>query len=154
MKILKTLSVLIISVVLFTSCGDKKESSSKSEKSTTQSSNENTSPKAKFAFEETEFDFGDITEGDVVTHIFKYKNEGEVPLTITNVQVTCGCTAPNWDRKPLAPGETSDLKVTFNSRGKKGKQIKKITILANVEDGMDAVVIKTKVNPKDQAQTM
>ncbi|ANQ50487.1 DUF1573 domain-containing protein [Flammeovirga sp. MY04] len=156
MKILKTLSVFIISAVLFISCGEKKESNSQSAEkgSTAQASNENAAPKAKFDFEETEFDFGDINEGDVVTHVFKYKNVGEVPLQITNVQVSCGCTAPNWDKTPLAPGESSELQVTFNSRGKRGKQIKKITILANVEDGMDAVVIKTKVAPKDQPQAM
>ncbi|NLR92772.1 MULTISPECIES: DUF1573 domain-containing protein [Flammeovirga] len=155
MKLLKSLSVLLISMVCFISCGEKAKKTENNQSSVSvTNSNEKSGPLAKIKFNEKEYDFGTITEGDKVTHIFKYKNVGEVPLTITNVKTTCGCTAPNWDRKPLAPGEESELTVTFNSSHKKGRQVKKITLYANVEDGLDAVIIKTMVNPKEEAKTM
>ncbi|KXX68053.1 hypothetical protein AVL50_23845 [Flammeovirga sp. SJP92] len=139
-------------------CGEKKSESSATAESTkvevVQGTVAPTGPVAKFQFEEKEFDFGEITEGDKVTHVFNYKNTGEVPLLITNVRTTCGCTAPNWSKEPLAPGETAELTVSFNSAHKKGTQVKRVTISANVEDGMDVVTIRAKVNPKEEKATM
>lgn len=154
MKYLKSLSIFLLAITMI-ACGEKNaESSSQETVNSEVSTTGPNAPIAKFQFEEKEFDFGEITEGDKVTHIFKYKNVGEVPLTITNVRTTCGCTAPDWVREPLAPGETADLTVTFNSAHKKGTQVKRITISANVEDGMDIVTIRTKVNPKEEKATM
>ncbi len=102
---------------------------------------------AKFEFQETQFQFGDITAGDVVEHTFKFKNVGAVPLVITNTQVTCGCTTPSYTKEPVAPGEMGELQVKFNSTGKSGNQNKVVTISANVEGGQDRVSILTNVKP-------
>lgn len=159
MKLLKALSVLAL-VSLMIACGEKKSESSTTAESTktkieaVKNTSAPTGPVAKFNFTEKEFDFGEITEGDKVTHVFNYTNTGEVPLTITNVRTTCGCTAPNWSREPLAPGESAELTVTFNSAHKKGTQVKRVTISANVEDGMDVVTIRAKVNPKEEKASM
>ncbi|AZQ64195.1 DUF1573 domain-containing protein [Flammeovirga pectinis] len=157
MKLIKSLSILVVMATMLISCGEEKKSSSTEKSaavSTASTTKASTGPLAKFNFEEKEFNFGEITEGDKVTHVFNYTNQGEVPLTITNVRTTCGCTAPDWDRKPLAPGETAKLTVTFNSAHKKGTQVKRVTIQANVEDGMDVVTIRAKVNPKAEKGTM
>ncbi|NME69385.1 DUF1573 domain-containing protein [Flammeovirga aprica] len=160
MKFLNALSVLVLASLMI-ACGEQKSETSatvatqpaaKVEVAKTPQAPKG--PLAKFEFTEKEYDFGEITEGDKVTHVFNYKNTGEVPLTITNVRTTCGCTAPNWDRTPLAPGESAELTVSFNSQNKKGTQVKRITISANVEDGMDVVTIKAKVNPKAENATM
>ncbi len=86
---------------------------------------------ASFQFEELEYDFGTIKEGDKVEHIFKFKNNSSNPLIIENARGSCGCTVPEWSRSPIAPGETSEIKVVFNSKGKKGANTKTITITAN-----------------------
>ncbi|MBD0403371.1 MULTISPECIES: DUF1573 domain-containing protein [unclassified Flammeovirga] len=159
MKFIKALSVLALTL-LMVACGEKKSESSSTADATQAKIEEvkqpsaPTGPLAQFKFTEKEFDFGEITEGDKVTHVFNYTNEGEVPLTITNVRTTCGCTAPNWSREPLAPGESAELTVTFNSAHKKGTQVKRVTISANVEDGMDVVTIRAKVNPKEEKASM
>lgn len=159
MKLLKTFSVFILATAMI-ACGEKDQAESKDqakvETTTAKSSSTNKAkaPITSMKFEEKEFDFGEITEGDKVSHVFKYTNTGDVPLTITNVRTTCGCTASDWRREPLAPGETADLTVNFNSAHKKGTQVKRVTISANVEDGMDVVTIRTKVNPKEEKATM
>ena len=45
-------------------------------------------------FETQNFDFGKIKQGIPATHEFKFKNTSKVPMVITNVQASCGCTTP------------------------------------------------------------
>ncbi|HNP19926.1 MAG TPA: DUF1573 domain-containing protein [Fulvivirga sp.] len=100
------------------------------------------------AFSESQFDFGDIHQGDKVEHVFKFENVGNEPLIITNVQTTCGCTAPVWPRDPIAPGQTSEIKVVFNSTGKMGRQHKVVTIVSNATTAQNKVAIITNILPK------
>lgn len=76
-------------------------------------------------------DFGDIYQGDVVEHTFKFTNTGNQPLLITNIQTSCGCTTPQWPRDPIMPGGKGELKVGFNSAGKMNKQTKVLPIISN-----------------------
>lgn len=82
-------------------------------------------------FGETMHDFGEIKEGMVVNHTFTFKNEGEGPLIISNAQGSCGCTVPRWPREPIAPGETGEIHVSFNSQGRAGQQNKRVTLTTN-----------------------
>lgn len=86
---------------------------------------------ATMEFEEQRYDFGTITEGEKVEHIFKFKNTSSNPLIIENARGSCGCTVPEWSRSPIAPGATSEIKVVFDSKGKKGANNKTVTITAN-----------------------
>ncbi len=84
------------------------------------------------SWEKSTHDFGDLVQGDKVEHIFKFKNTGKEALLITNVQVTCGCTTPKgWARDPIAPGQSGEITIAFNSLGKYGKQNKVVTIISN-----------------------
>lgn len=107
-----------------------------------------TGPAAKFEFEEKEFDFGSIKDGDVVEHTFKFKNVGETPLVIQNASATCGCTVPDYSRKPIPVGETGEVQVKFNSQGKVGVQNKTVTITANTKPATTTVKIKGTVEGK------
>ena len=99
-------------------------------------------------FEEEDYDFGDIFQGDKVEHTFAFENTGTEPLIITNVQVTCGCTATKWPRDPIAPGQKSEITILFNSAGKMGRQNKVITIVSNAANPTNRVKIVTNVLPK------
>ncbi len=103
---------------------------------------------ARITFYEESFDFGDITVGDVVDHIFEFENSGDQPLIFSNVLTTCGCTAPDWPREPILPGESSFLTITFNSAGKAGVQNKVITIITNAVNNRERIRITTNVLPK------
>lgn len=101
-------------------------------------------------FEKDTHDFGDINQGDKVKHTFTFENTGNEPLIITNVQVTCGCTATEWPRDPIAPGQTGDITIQFNSTGKIGRQNKVITIVSNAVNRQNRVTIATNILPKDE----
>ncbi len=94
------------------------------------------------------FNFGTITEGDTVEHVFKFKNTGEFPLIINNVTASCGCTTPEWPREPVAPGVTSSIRVRFNSRNKSGVQNKTVSIYANTNPSVTDLAFTVLVNPK------
>lgn len=79
-------------------------------------------------FEELDFNFGTIKQGESVTHIFKFKNEGKEPLIINTAVGSCGCTVPEYPKEPIRPNGPGEIKVTFNSAGKSGPQDKTVTI--------------------------
>jgi len=95
----------------------------------------------KLVVQQTEYDFGDIKQGEKVTHIFILTNSGGDLLKIADVQASCGCTAALTDKNELGPGESTNLKVTFNSAGRFGKQKKLVRIESN--DPKDPTIILT-----------
>ena len=90
-----------------------------------------TGPTTTVVYEHTDFDFGSVKEGEKVKHTFKFKNTGSEPLIISNAKGSCGCTVPKWPSEPIAPGATSQIDVEFDSKGKPGKQTKRVTVTAN-----------------------
>ncbi|HEA29593.1 MAG TPA: DUF1573 domain-containing protein [Leeuwenhoekiella sp.] len=95
-------------------------------------------------FEETEFDFGKISRGTNVEHVFKFKNTGDAPLVIVNARSTCGCTIPKYSDEPVAPGETGELLVQYNGSGL-NEVTKVVTVTANTKNGSEQVRIKAFV---------
>jgi hypothetical protein len=100
-------------------------------------------------FDQDEHDFGTITEGEIVTHIFTYTNTGEGPLSITDIESRCGCTIPKWTRKPIMPGEKGEIEVVFDSSKRTEKQAKAIIVYTNGQPYKSALVIRAYVEPKE-----
>lgn len=103
---------------------------------------------AKMYFEEPIFDFGEVDEGAVVVHEFKFTNNGKVPLVIQNANSTCGCTIPDWPKEMIAPGKSGVIKVEFDTKGKPDFQEKPVTITANTYPSMTKVFLKGMVHKK------
>ena len=95
-------------------------------------------------------DFGSITQGDVVEKMFKFKNTGNQPLIITNIQTSCGCTTPVWPRDPIMPGGSGEIKVGFNSAGKMNKQTKTLPILSNAVNDVSITFTTTVLAKQPQ----
>ena len=102
-------------------------------------------PTTTIDFAENSFDFGTVTEGEKVSHVYKFKNTGNEPLVISNAKGSCGCTVPQWPKTPIAPGESGDIMVEFNSKGKPGKQTKRVTVTANTNPPQSFLTITGNV---------
>ena len=104
---------------------------------------------AKFDFVgSSTYAFGEVKEGEMVEHVFKFTNTGTEPLAILDVKTSCGCTVPEYSKTPIAPGAEGELKVRFNTRGKRGSQNKKIRVFTNTEKKEVHLFVKGKVSPK------
>lgn len=80
---------------------------------------------------ETEFDFGKIPQGKPVNHVFEVTNKSNVALKINNINASCGCTTPEWEKdKTVAPGEKTKITVGYNAAAE-GPFTKFITITYN-----------------------
>ena len=108
-------------------------------------------PTTTMQFMEEEYNFGTINQGEVVSHTFKFKNTGSEPLIITDAKATCGCTVPKKPTEPIAPGETGELVVEFNSAGKSGAQTKQVTVTANTNPPQSFIRIVSDIKIKDAA---
>ena len=87
--------------------------------------------------ETTEIDYGKIEQGADPFRVFKFTNTGKAPLVIETAKASCGCTVPNYPKEPIAPGETSEIKVRYDTN-RVGKFTKTITITTN-----ESVVTRT-----------
>jgi hypothetical protein len=94
---------------------------------------------------ETSYNFGEIQQGESVTHDFILKNTGDADLIISAAKGSCGCTVPEWPKTPIAKGEEATIKVTFNSAGKSGKQNKTVTLVSNAIPNTKVITINGNV---------
>ncbi|WP_428225066.1 DUF1573 domain-containing protein [Flavobacterium sp.] len=99
----------------------------------------------KIEFDASEHDFGTINQGDKVEHVFKFTNTGKNDLYVMEVRPSCGCTAPEWTKTPVKKGQSGDIKIIFDSKGKSGPQTKTITLLTNTEVGNEVLTFKATI---------
>ena len=110
-----------------------------------------TGPTTSIAFEHTDFDFGVVDDGEKVKHTYKFKNTGNEPLIISSAKGSCGCTVPKWPTDPIAPGGEGAIEVEFDSKGKPGKQTKRVTVTANTVPAQTFLNITGTVNKDPNA---
>lgn len=136
--------VLFASALMFTACNNNsKENTNVSQDSTAVVGAQEGA--GKMEFEEDAFNFGTIKEGEVVEHVFKFKNSGDFPVVLAQVSASCGCTTPTYTSTPVKPGEFGEISVKFDSNGQIGQQQKIITIASNAEKPVTTVQLKGEV---------
>jgi hypothetical protein len=129
---MKKVMILAAGILVFTACNSAADRIESTPENTTNEASEGMMEALPSIVFEADFhNFGEITEGAVAEHVFTFTNEGDGPLIISNAQGSCGCTVPIWPRNPIAPGETGEIKVSFNSKGRAGKQDKRVTLTTN-----------------------
>ncbi len=105
--------------------------------------------KAIAQFETKTHDFGTINEADgSVIYNFTFTNTGTVPLIISRVKPSCGCTTPNWSREPVMPGEQGLVSAKYNPNNRPGAFRKSLTISSNASERIISLYITGKVLPK------
>ena len=150
---MRRLVLLFVTLLTISATSCKNDASKKVDEEKAQMAEERAEQEKKFpkmSFEEEVYDFGTITAGETVEHKFTFENTGEAPLVISNAKASCGCTVPSWTKEAIKPGESGDMLVKFNSRGKKNQQNKMVRITANTEKGTETVRIKAFVEPKNK----
>lgn len=104
----------------------------------------NTAPSA-ITWKEDVHSFGDIEKGKPVSHDFSFKNTTKQTILVTNVKASCGCTATNYTKTPIKPGESGTITATYNAASP-GSFTKTVTVTTNDSDVNKILTIKGKVN--------
>ncbi len=100
----------------------------------------------ELVFKTDSHDFGELKAGEKASQVFKFQNAGNAPLIIQEVLVQCGCTAPEWPKTPILPGQTGEITINYDSAGKSGLQRKTITVVYN-SDTRATLTITAFVKP-------
>jgi len=87
----------------------------------------------KIEFETLEINYGDIAKGANGVRVFRFKNTGDVPLIISDVQKTCGCTSPSFTNTPIVPGEQGEIQVKYDTQ-RVGTFTKFVTVHSNSKE--------------------
>jgi mono/diheme cytochrome c family protein len=112
------------------------------------SSSSSTSQHGHITFAESFFDFGTVVEGDIVKHTFKFKNDGAGKVKIVKTETSCGCTTATGALKEYAPGESGEMEVVIDTKGKKGIIVKTVTVtLENNEVATAELSLTMKLEP-------
>lgn len=143
------LSVYLIALNLLLGCTNKqKESLSDAENAIPVALRPSAEKQAKMVFDQPLVYLGRVTEGDSVSYTYHFRNKGNLPLQITSVNASCGCTTPKWSKELVQPGKKGFIKVTFDSHGKEGKVQKTITAYANTLPADNMIAFKIEVLPQ------
>ncbi|MDR1169345.1 MAG: DUF1573 domain-containing protein [Prevotellaceae bacterium] len=108
---------------------------------------------AKIQFSEVKHDFGNVKEANgPVSHVFTFKNTGNAPLVIRNVETSCGCTSPEYTKEAVQPGKSGIVKATFDPSGRPNYFDKNLTVISNAEP--DRVILNIKGNVEAKVLTV
>ncbi|MCL9805764.1 DUF1573 domain-containing protein [Flavobacterium amniphilum] len=91
-----------------------------------------------------QIDLGQIPQGKPVTIEFEFENTGKTAVIITNVKASCGCTATDYTKEPIAPGKKAQVKATYNAAAK-GAFTKTVTVTTNAEEAPKVLSFKGTV---------
>ncbi len=138
-KSVQFVSLILLVVILGFSCGNKE----KQKRAIDEQIEQFGYPQIRF--DTTYYDFGRLVQGESASYTFKFRNTGKADLLILDAYSTCGCTVPDYSKKPIAPGEEGKLEVVFNSTGRSGMQYKTVTLKLNTEIEKKTLTIKANV---------
>jgi hypothetical protein len=99
---------------------------------------------ATITFDTDVVDYGTIEQGADGMREFKFKNTGKEPLIISNATGSCGCTVPTWPKEPIKPGESSSIKVKYDTK-RLGAINKSVTITSNATEATKVLRIKGNI---------
>jgi hypothetical protein len=94
--------------------------------------------------EQVEIELQDTKIHETSTGVFIVKNTWDVPLVIKDISASCGCTVPEWDKKPVKPGDKTVIKVKVTPDGA-GYFRKTVTLFCNTEKGAVSLIVKSMV---------
>ena len=98
---------------------------------------------AHLAFEQTEYDFGEVSRrGSDKSCVFRFVNDGTEPLVVLSATTSCSCLKAEFSRKPVAVGESGEIRLTLESKKvEKGVLRRIVQIRSNSVSGTEIITI-------------
>lgn len=144
MKSLKVSLFAIAATVLFSAGATAQEVKKAETKPAITTSPVAQKPTSPVTWKAISHDFGEIKKGTPVSNDFSFTNTTKQTVIITNVKASCGCTATNYTKTPIKPGETASVTATYNA-ATVGNFSKTVTVSLNENEVPKVLTIKGKV---------
>lgn len=96
-------------------------------------------------FDKQSFELGTMQEGEPAEFVIELKNTSDAPLSIEEVDTSCGCTIANAPKGPIKPGETARVSVSIDTSGKVGAMAKTLTIKTDQPGQPHVLTLKGRV---------
>ena len=100
--------------------------------------------KVKITFQSKQVDYGKMPYNADGTRYFYYTNTGSKPLVIQTVTSSCGCTVPQWDKKPIAPGKSGKITVKYDTK-KTGYFSRNVEVISNAATPRVTLTLKGSI---------
>ena len=94
-------------------------------------------------------DYGTIEQGSDPLRVVGFTNTGTEPLIISNARGSCGCTVPTWPREPIAPGESAEIEIRYDTK-RLGGINKTVKLTTNDATGTYVIRVKGNIKPKTE----
>lgn len=136
----------LLLIIIAVSCSgrlDKESSLQDLQKITKADNNQLSSPVIEFS--KTIHDFDKVYQGEKLEYTFTFANVGKSDLIIFSASASCGCTVPEYDKKPVPPGKEGKITVLFDTKGFRGAQSKSITITSNASNSIIVLFITANI---------
>ena len=99
---------------------------------------------AGMLWEQDIIDLGEVEKGSLTDTRFTFTNNGTQPLVIERVKTSCGCTASDYPKEPIQPGQTASIEVSYSAKTI-GSFHKSITVYSNAVEPVTTLRIKGSV---------
>src|SRR5690606_240131 len=98
----------------------------------------------EFKFEKETHDFGSIPHNQPASYDFKFSNNGDAPIIMSEVTPSCGCSVAEFTKTPIKPGEDGTITVTYTAAAK-GPFTKQFTVKSNTKTPVKTLTVKGSV---------
>ncbi len=98
-----------------------------------------------------EHNFNSLPYKKEAEYSFQFTNPGKTPLLIFDVKTSCGCTVPEWTKKPIKPGKSGEIKIKYDAAFP-GVFHKEILVYYNGQDSPVKLSIKGQVEYPDDLE--
>lgn len=100
----------------------------------------------ELSFEQTMVDLGQIKHKDGNRDFeFRFTNTGTSPLVLLSVDVSCDCTDIEFSKRPIMPGKSSEIKITYKPAKTAGAFYKAVQVYANIPEKRQIVTFKGEI---------
>jgi len=107
---------------------------------------------AQLVFDPDRYDFGTIREVDgCVACTFTGVNRGTRPIVVLDVVTSCGCTVPEFSRKPVRAGDSIRIAVTYDPQNRPGAFSKELSVYSSDRKKVATLTIGGTVVPRPKS---
>ncbi len=101
----------------------------------------------QIVFTDTIHDYKNLKYGEKAYYVFRYKNTGNAPLTITGLETSCSCISANYSKEPVLPGQQGEINISLNTAIDAGTKKETITVYSNTLRNKNILNIKANILP-------